>query len=182
MPLDTPRTAAPEFILVMGVAGVGKSTIARRIAEAAGGRFVEADDHHSPENVRRMVSGRALTDDQRWPWLEKVAAAARGEHERHGRPVVIACSALKRRYRDYLRDRIGPLAVVYLRGERDLIHQRMAARTAHFMPPALLESQLADLEEPDSNEADVVIDIGARPQEIVAGICRHLGLAGDRVA
>lgn len=155
----------PRFVLVMGVCGVGKTSVARALAGRLGGAFVEGDDFHTPENKARMQAGQALTDEMRLPWLGMIAEAAL---EKAGRrtPVVIACSALKRRYRDFLRSRLGSLAIVHLAGERDLIADRMAARTDHFMPVAMLDSQLGDLEPPGADEATIV-DIAAPPEEII---------------
>lgn len=155
----------PRFVVVMGVCGVGKTSIARALAERLGGAFVEGDDFHTAENKARMRAGHALTDEMRLPWLAAIADAAL-ERAARRTPVVIACSALKRRYRDFLRSRLGDLAIVHLTGERDLIAGRMAARTDHFMPVAMLDSQLGDLEPPDADEA-IIVDVDAPAEEII---------------
>jgi gluconokinase len=149
-------------VLVMGVCGTGKSSVAARLAAAMGGALVEADDFHSAANVALMASGRPLTDADRWPWLDAVAEGARAAG-RTG-PVVIACSALKRRYRDRLRARLGDLVLIYLTGEPALIRGRLEARRDHFMPPALLDSQLAELEPPAPGEAHLAVDAALSPE------------------
>lgn len=170
------RATPLRFVLVMGVCGVGKSTIAKHIADLAHGRLIEADDYHSPDNKQAMAGGRSLTDEQRWPWLDAVAAAAKGEVPNDGKPVFIACSALKRRYRDFLREKLGHMPIVYLTGEPSLIRQRLEDRRSHFMPPHLLDSQLADLEEPGPDEGAITIDIEDDPKRLVHDICGKLGL------
>jgi gluconokinase len=149
-------------VLVMGVCGTGKSSLAARLAAATGGALVEADDFHSAANVALMASGRPLTDADRWPWLDAIAEGATAAG-RTG-PVVIACSALKRRYRDRLRARLGDIALIYLTGEPALIRGRLEARRDHFMPPALLDSQLAELEEPAPVEAHLPVDAALSPE------------------
>ncbi len=134
----------------MGVSGSGKSTIGDELAARLGIRFVDADDLHPAANVAKMAAGHPLTDDDRWPWLDAVGAVlARG-------PVVVACSALKRSYRDRLRAAAPDLAVVYLSAPRDLLVERMTHRT-HFMPVTLLDSQLATLEPPAADELFVEV-------------------------
>jgi gluconokinase len=149
-------------VLIMGVCGTGKSSLAARLAAATGGALVEADDFHSDANVEMMASGRPLTDADRWPWLDAVAEGARAAG-RTG-PVVIACSALKRRYRDRLRVRLGEIALIHLTGEPKLIRDRLEARRDHFMPPALLDSQLAELEPPAPDEAHLMVDAAFAPE------------------
>jgi gluconokinase len=133
---------------------------------AIGGTLVEADDYHSAANVALMASGRPLTDDDRWPWLDAVAEAAKAAGE--AGPVVIACSALKRRYRDRLRSRLGEIALVHLTGEPALIRSRLDARRDHFMPPSLLDSQLAALEPPAPDEAPLKVDVALASEAQVA--------------
>ena len=139
-----------RHVLVMGICGTGKSSVASRLAERLGLSFVEADDYHSAEAVARMARGDALTDDDRWGWLDRVAEASHAE----GKPTAIACSALKQAYRDRLEQRLGPLDVIFLNGDRDLIAERMASRPGHYMPASLIDSQLADLQPPSG--ADVL--------------------------
>ena len=155
--------------------GAGGGAIARMLAERLGWRFFDADDFHPPANVTKMASGVALTDDDRWPWLDRLAAAldestARGEH------VVLACSALKQAYRDRLQHRAGnasqrDLRWIYLKGDVATIAPRLAARSGHYMPPTLLASQFAVLEEPRDA---LVVDIGLSAAEQVAVIEREL--------
>ena len=140
----------------MGVSGCGKSGLGQALAHAIGAEFIEGDGHHPPENVARMAAGVPLTDADRAGWLATLAdllAQARQE----GRPVVLACSALKRTYRDVLR-RAGPLRFVLLTAPREVHAQRLAARSGHYMPASLLPSQLATLEPPQADEAAIVVD------------------------
>lgn len=159
--------AQAACILVMGIAGTGKSEIASRLAAALGGVFIEADAYHSHENVERMSQGIGLTDEDRWPWLAAVAQAALGAK---GRPVVIACSALKRSYRDFLRERIGAFPILYLTGSPELIGERLTRRRNHFAGGSLLESQLQTLEPPTDDEDVVHLDIRLPPDELVAQV------------
>lgn len=163
--------AGPDFIVVMGVSGSGKSEIASRLAAALGGAYLEADRLHSAANVAKMSEGIALTDQDRWPWLAAVCEVAQAEAVR---PVVIACSALKRRYRDFLRERLGGLRVVFLDGPRELIAERMRARTNHFAGVALLDSQLATLEPPGPDEAPVTLALALSPERIAAEAAARL--------
>ncbi len=149
-------TGIPSFIIVMGIAGCGKTEVAARLAKYVGGAFIEADLLHSSENVEKMRQGTGLTDDDRWPWLAALADAARLKQER---PVVIACSALKRRYRDFLRERLGQVRYVFLHGPADTIAERLSSRLGHFASSSLLESQLATLEPPAPDEDAVYLDI-----------------------
>ncbi|MDZ5699524.1 gluconokinase [Chelativorans sp. M5D2P16] len=172
-------------VLVMGVCGVGKSTIARRLAESCHGRFVEGDGFHSPENVRAMSSGVPLTDAQRWDWLGAICSEVERLNAGDPRPVFIACSALKKPYRALLSQRVGPIAVIHLDGEPTLIRHRLAARSDHFMPPSLLESQLNDLQAPDGEEGfpllrlDVADSVGVVVQA-ASGFCRrHVANVGS---
>ena len=162
---------SPRLIVVMGVAGCGKSTVAAALAEALGGSFVDGDALHPPENIAKMSRGEPLTDADRWPWLEHFGAVIAG---RGGR-VVGACSALKRAYRDRIRAAAGePVLFVHLDGSRELIAARMAARKGHFMPRSLLDSQFAALEPLGPEEASVVADISGDPDAVVAGIVAAL--------
>jgi gluconokinase len=151
----------------MGICGSGKSTIGPQLARELDLEFVEGDDLHPPDNVKRMAAGIPLTDDDRRGWLLAIAARLR-EAKRAGVGLVVSCSALKRNYRDLLRS-AGALDVrfVYLAGSRALLAERMANRRGHFMPPALLESQLSILEEPSPDEGAWVCDISEAPHTIV---------------
>ncbi|HEU5186316.1 MAG TPA: gluconokinase [Gemmatimonadaceae bacterium] len=153
--------------VIMGVCGAGKSLIGAKLARALDIEFVEGDALHPPENVRRMAAGIPLTDDDRQDWLIAIAARLR-DAKRAGAGLVVSCSALKRRYRDLLRSAGDPdTRFVYLAGSRTLLAERMANRRGHFMPPALLDSQLATLEEPSADERAWVCDIAKTPDEIV---------------
>jgi gluconokinase len=155
------------LIVVMGVAGSGKTTVASQLAEKLGVPFVEGDLLHPAANVKKMASGIPLTDADRWPWLQ--AIGERMEMERAtGHGVVVACSALKRAYRDCLRSKIrGKVHFLLLDGSSRLIGERMKKRKGHFMPPALLDSQLATLEKPTPDEHAVILDISHQPAELV---------------
>ena len=152
-------------ILVMGVSGSGKTSVARALADRLGATFVEADEYHPPANVAMMAKGRPLTDAMRRPWLEALGDAVAEVRARGA--VVFACSALKRTYRTILERRAGPVETVHLTAPRALIFARMAARRDHFMPAALLDSQIADLEPPGPEEAAIVLDVSA-PVEALA--------------
>ena len=158
--------------VVMGVAGSGKSLIGARLARELHVEFVEGDDLHPPDNVRRMAAGIPLTDDDRKSWLLAIAARLR-EAQREGVGLVASCSALKRSYRDLLRSGAARVQFVYLAGTRALLTERMANRRGHFMPPSLLESQLAILEEPSPDEHAWVCDIRETPDAIVADLVRR---------
>lgn len=158
----------------MGVCGCGKSEVGHRLAAALGVRFVEGDDYHSPANVAKMAAGIALNDADRADWLLRlqgeIAAARAG-----GQGLVLACSALKRRYRDLLRAADPGLRFAHLGGTRELIASRMQARTAHYMPLSLLDSQLRDLEPLEPAEPGVRLDIGNPPAALVEQVLRYQG-------
>jgi len=148
------QPVAGQFI-VMGVSGCGKSSVASMLASRTGGIFLDADDFHPPENTAKMAAGIALTDEDRWPWLD-VLNRELGELANSNRSVFLACSALRQVYRDRLSAGHGSLRFIYLKGSKELICERMQSRENHFMPPALLDSQFATLEEP---EGAIVADI-----------------------
>ena len=167
---DSERTA----IVVMGVAGCGKTTTAEALAERLGWPVADADDFHPSTNVAKMRSGTPLTDEDRAPWLEAIRdwlSAADGS-------VVVTCSALRRRYRDVLRGADPRVRFVHLHGARELLAARMGARQGHFMPLGLLESQLATLEPLEPDEDGIVVDVDASPEEIVDAALRGLDLQG----
>jgi gluconokinase len=167
----------PARLIVMGVAGCGKSTVGALLARRLGAIFVDGDDHHPPANVAKMASGAPLTDDDRWPWLDRLGEVMEETVRRQGR-VVLACSALRRAYRNRLSAGCAvPPLFVHLSGERELIASRMAARRAHFMPPALLDSQIATLEPIEAGENAIVIRIDTQPADVVAGILEQMGAA-----
>jgi gluconokinase len=167
-----------SVIVVMGVAGSGKSTIGVALARRLGWAFEDADRFHPASNVEKMSRGEPLTDDDRGPWLHAIAAWMAGLR-REGRCGIVACSALKRTYRQILVGGSADTRIVYLKGERDLIAARMAARTGHFMPVGLLDSQFRTLEEPGPDENPVVISIDAPPQAMVDEILSKLGLPSE---
>lgn len=153
----------------MGVAGSGKSTIGAAFARALGVPFVEGDDFHPAENVRRMALGVPLTDEDRLPWLQALGAKLRVAKEALT-GLVLSCSALKRAYRDVLRAHAPELQLIFLKGSPSLVAQRLAERRGHFMPAALLQSQFTTLEEPTPDERAWICDIRQRPQIIVAAL------------
>lgn len=159
--------------VIMGVSGSGKSLIGAQLARELGVAFVEGDDLHPPSNVQRMAAGIPLTDEDRHGWLLAIAARLR-DAQRAGVGLVAACSALKRRYRDLLRSAGDPDArFVYLKGAKPLLAERLATRRGHFMPPSLLDSQLAILEEPAQDERALLCDIREAPDAIVADLVRR---------
>jgi len=168
----------PSVLVLMGVSGCGKSTIAMMLAHRLNWIFEEGDWFHPPSNVEKMHSGVPLTDEDRWPWLHGIAAWIDATR-RVGNHGTVACSALKRAYRDVLIGGRPDVRLVYLKGDRDLIARRLAARDAHFMPPALLDSQFASLEEPQPDEHAIVVSIVPHPREIVEEIVKRLGKAAD---
>ncbi|CUI08612.1 gluconokinase [Massilia antarctica] len=163
--------------VVMGVSGCGKSTVGQALAHELGVPFVEGDQFHPAANVAKMSAGIALDDHDRAGWLETLQGRI-GEARAHGAGLVVSCSALKRRYRDLLRQGDPALRFVHLDGPRELIAGRMRARAGHYMPPALLESQLRDLEALQADEAGVVLDIGIAPAEQVARILGRGAVTG----
>jgi gluconokinase len=171
-----PANNRPMIVVVMGVSGSGKTTVAKLLAETSGWQFQEGDTLHPPANVEKMSAGVPLTDADRLPWLRKIAETI-DDWRAHGQSGVVTCSALKRSYRDIIVGDRPDVRLVYLRGSPDLIRRRMAARRGHFMPAALLDSQFSTLEEPSPDENPIVVDIGGRPEEIAAEIAGRLGLA-----
>lgn len=158
-------------IVIMGVSGCGKSTLGRALATALGRTFVEGDALHPPENVAKMAAGIALDDRDRRPFLEAVARAIVAQRE-HGAGVVAACSALKRRYRDLIRDRVGPVTFVLPQVDPGTLRQRLARRKDHYMPVSLLLDQLSTLEQPEADEGAVLVDgtldVGTQVAQVLA--------------
>lgn len=167
------QEVAPRVLVVMGVSGSGKTTIATLLAGRLGWDFEDGDDFHPPANVAKMHDGAPLTDEDRWPWLRAIAAWI--DEVRSGASGgVVACSALRRTYRDVLMGGRPDVRLVYLRGDPVLIGQRQAARHGHFMPPSLVSSQFASLEEPGPDEQPILAAVEQRPCEIVDGIVAQL--------
>jgi gluconokinase len=166
---SSPKTA----IVVMGVAGSGKSTVAEGLAERLGWQMIEGDDLHSAQNKAKMSAGTPLTDEDRMPWLGSV----RDWIDRTPGHVIVTCSALRRSYRDLLRTANGRVRFVHLTGTRETLGARIGARTGHFMPPSMLISQLETLEPLGPDEDGVVVDIDASRDEIVDRALSRLGLA-----
>ena len=168
-----------RHIVVMGVAGSGKSTVARAVSAATGFRFAEADEFHSSRAVARMRAGVPLGDADREPWLRSLAAwiAAR---DAEGQSTVLACSALRRRYRDILISAAATVAFVHLDGPADLLRERVAQRADHYMPVSLVESQLDTLEPLRADEAGVVFEASRSPDDLVGAIIRSLDLPDSR--
>ena len=161
-----------QRIVIMGVSGCGKSSVGAALSGALGIPYRDGDDLHPPANVAKMRAGEALTDADRWPWLDRVA----GELARLA-PVIVGCSALRGSYRDRIRAGAGgPVCFVHLAGSREVISARMAARSGHFMPTSLLDSQFATLEPPGPDEAAMTIDIDQPMERLVADVLRQLKL------
>jgi gluconokinase len=159
-------STTPLRLIVMGVSGCGKSTMAAALGERLGLDMVDGDDLHLPESVAKMRAGTALQDTDRWPWLDRIGAYLAQPHPR-GR--VVACSALKRVYRDRIRAQAGEVCFVFLDGEFALIEQRMRQRPGHYMPAGLLDSQFRTLEKPQADETDVIrLPITEPVQDMVA--------------
>jgi gluconokinase len=155
--------STPHVVVVMGVAGTGKTTIGPLLAARFGVPYAEGDEFHPQANIAKMSAGVPLTDDDRRPWLDAIGAWA---HERSGLGGVVSCSALKRSYRDRLRAAAPGLVFVHLTGGRALIEDRMSHRRGHFMPTALLDSQFATLEPLGPDEPGVEVDVAGSPEEI----------------
>ncbi len=165
----------PSALIVMGVSGSGKSTIADKLAERLDWAFEDGDRFHPASNVAKMSAGHPLSDEDRWPWLRAIAdeidrVCKTGQH------AVIACSALKRAYRDILVHGRNDVRIIFLKGTQGLIASRLALRKNHFMPPGLLDSQFKTLEPPGESENPVTVSIDASVEAIVDDIVNRLGL------
>ncbi|MFI9472194.1 gluconokinase [Streptomyces sp. NPDC052492] len=153
----------PHVVVVMGVAGTGKTTIGPLLAARFGVPYAEGDDFHPQSNIAKMSAGTPLTDDDRWPWLDAIGDWAQ---QRAGLGGVVSCSALKRSYRDRLRAAAPGVVFVHLTGDRALVEDRMSHRKGHFMPTALLDSQFTTLQPLGQDEAGVAVDVTGSPEEI----------------
>lgn len=176
---------APILWVVMGVSGSGKSTLALALADTFGLEYADGDDFHSSESVAKMQAGIALNDEDRWPWLDRIGEHLRmsssEEHSARGR--VVACSALKRAYRDRIRHAAPGVHFLFLNGDSAQIRERLGARQNHFMHPELLQSQLATLELPDSDERDVTeLNLCCSVQDLVGVVRISFQLPDRRVA
>ncbi|WP_144877711.1 gluconokinase [Microbacterium sp. 1.5R] len=169
-------TSQAPVLVFMGVAGTGKSTVAAMLSGRLGWTFEEGDDLHPEANVQKMASGHPLTDDDRWPWLDRIAEWI-DERIAAGEPGIITCSALKRSYRDVLRREA--VTFVHFAGDRELILERMLRRQGHFMPTTLLDSQFATLEPLDADEKAIEVRIDETPQQQTAEIATRLRLLAD---
>lgn len=161
-----------HHVVLMGVAGTGKSSVGVPVADRIGADFAEGDEFHPRANIEKMASGTPLTDEDRWPWLRSLADWTR-ERAEAGRPTVVTCSALRRVYRDVLREGAPDTFFVHLAGTRALILERMSGRD-HFMPASLLDSQFATLEDLEDDENGMVVDIARPVDDIVADVLRRL--------
>jgi gluconokinase len=169
------KTTYPmDAIVVMGVSGSGKSTVGEKLAARASLEFHDADQFHPPANIEKMSKGIPLDDEDRIPWLQGMSDFIHAKSA-EGHVPVLACSALKKSYRDILRGGKNHITFIYLAGDFDLIEERMNARKDHFMPPGLLKSQFETLEEPDRQEA-IRIDVSPDPDDIVESVVKELGL------
>ncbi|GAA1476371.1 gluconokinase [Nocardioides aestuarii] len=163
-----------HHVVFMGVSGSGKSTVAREVQRLTGWDFAEGDDFHPRANVEKMSAGHPLTDQDRFPWLGSLARWIR-EHDEAGESSLMSCSALRRTYRDVLRSGADDVAFVHLVGDKGVLLERMGERD-HFMPPELLESQLATLEPLHDDEAGLELDVALPPAELAERVVEELGL------
>lgn len=170
----TPETA-PVVIVMMGVSGVGKTTIGTLLAERLGWGYAEGDSYHPPENVAKMRAGTPLDDTDRGPWLAAIAADI-DRWRASGQGMVVACSALKRSYRDILIGDRPDVRLVRLAGDEAVIRARMETRTDHYMPPSLLSSQIATLQPPAQDEEAITVDVACSPEACVGQILEALGM------
>jgi carbohydrate kinase (thermoresistant glucokinase family) len=174
-PAEGASPPPPAVVVVMGVSGCGKTTIGAMLAARLRGEFEDADWFHPASNIEKMHSGIPLTDEDRWPWLDAIASWIDTTRRSCGHGV-IACSALKRSYRNVLIGERPDVRLVYLKGDEALIARRMAARHEHFMPKSLLHSQFKALEEPGPDENPIIVSIEPQPREIVARILSAMSM------
>jgi gluconokinase len=171
----------PQIVILMGVAGSGKTSVGRHLATVLGWTFAEGDDFHPQANVSKMAGGTPLTDADRWPWLDAIGRWIVAETAEN-RSAVVSCSALKRRYRDRLRLAWPALRLVYLRVEREELRRRLAARLEHFFPAQLLDSQLQELEPPQADEKPIVVsgDVDSIVRSLAPLLSQSAGAQGRR--
>lgn len=176
MPVASQRIALPVVLVLMGVSGSGKTTVAKLIADRLGWAFEEGDALHPPANVAKMAAGHPLDDDDRAPWLAKVADWVDARLDA-GQSGVITCSALKRKYRALIDRRGEGVEFVFLHGSRELVAARLSTRQGHFMPASLLASQFETLEEPAADEPVIRVEIAGTPAAIAGAVLDALGIA-----
>jgi gluconokinase len=167
------RGSRPTLLVLMGVSGVGKTTTGQKLAKKLGWEFRDADEFHPAANIAKMKAGEPLEDTDRWPWLDAIGHWI-DERLHHGGRAIVTCSALKRVYRERLLSARPEVRLVYLKGSKALIADRLTRRNDHFMPPALLESQFNALEEPRRDERAIVVDVSQSPSRVVANILRYV--------
>ncbi|TWP34723.1 gluconokinase [Leekyejoonella antrihumi] len=177
----TDATDKPQFIIVMGVSGSGKTTVAKGIAQAMGCAFAEGDDFHSRANVDKMAAGMPLTDEDRWPWLRSIGEWIDG-HEAAGKSAVITCSALRRVYRDLLREGRPGVKFCHVDVSQEVLEARLRARKGHYMPASLLPSQLATLEPLQPDEPGVVVHAHGAPADVLREALEALHLPTEAAA
>ena len=179
-PPPSPADLAPVAVIIMGVSGSGKSTLGRVLAQALGCPFLDGDDFHDAAAIGKMSAGHPLTDDDRWPWLDRLGCAMGQSLARDG-SAVAACSALRRGYRDRLRAAIrAPTRFVLLDASPDELQRRLDHRTGHYMPASLLGSQLATLERPGPDEAALALAAGAPPQQLCGAVLAWLEVSASK--
>jgi carbohydrate kinase (thermoresistant glucokinase family) len=172
---------SPSILLIMGVSGCGKTTTAQRLAKQLGWTFRDGDTFHPEKNVAKMKDGTPLTDDDRWPWLDAIGAWI-DEHRLSDKKAIVTCSALKRSYRQRLLHNRPGVQLIYLKGSKGLIGDRISRRRNHFMPTSLLDSQFATLEEPLGHERPIVVNVAMPPNRVVERILVLTRLAPPRDA
>jgi carbohydrate kinase (thermoresistant glucokinase family) len=172
--MSKPNADRFSVLIIMGVSGCGKTTIAELLSRELGWEYRDGDEFHPQSNVDKMHSGTPLTDDDRWPWLKAIVAWI-DEKRQAGAHAIVTCSALKKSYRDILIGSRKDVALIYLKGTEDLIAQRLSKRKGHFMPKGLLRSQFQTLQEPGPDEHAITVSIVPAPEEIAATILRELG-------
>ena len=161
------------MLLLMGVSGVGKTTTGKRLSRALGWNFRDADEFHPAENIAKMSAGVPLTDEDRWPWLAAIGQWLDVQRV-HGGKAIVTCSALRRTYREKLLHGRPEVKLVFLKGSKALIADRLSRRSGHFMPPGLLDSQFNTLEEPSRAEHAIVVNVALPPSRVVAEIMRYV--------